>query len=140
MSTKNPQRISTRIALPEGHNLTIGGRMPEGMGATHLRVSLYYSKPGINYFTYNREAGGYWLAVTPVQVEQDGPARIERSILMGENSGFKVLLAPATRFNARKLAALQDHVASLHDQLVAAIVQQDKAALHATIQTMKAAA
>ena len=34
--------------------------------ATHLKVSLYYSKGGMNYFTGTNERRGIWLSVSPV--------------------------------------------------------------------------
>lgn len=35
--------------------------------ATHLKVELYYSKGGINYFTGNNEHRGLYLSVSPVK-------------------------------------------------------------------------
>jgi hypothetical protein len=34
--------------------------------ATHLKVSLYYSLGGANYFTGTNERRGIWLSVSPV--------------------------------------------------------------------------
>jgi hypothetical protein len=34
--------------------------------ATHLKVSLYYSMGGMNYFTGTNERRGIWLSVSPV--------------------------------------------------------------------------
>lgn len=38
--------------------------------ATHMRIETYYSKGGMNVFTYRNEKRGYYLMLTPV--ERDG--------------------------------------------------------------------
>ena len=38
-----------------------------GTKTTHLRVEVYYSLGGMNYWTYKNEARGYYLSVTPVE-------------------------------------------------------------------------
>ena len=38
--------------------------------ATHLKVELYYSKGGMNYFTYNNEQRGLYLSVSPVTISK----------------------------------------------------------------------
>lgn len=38
-------------------------------GTTDLKVELYYSLGGTNYFTYKQAARGYYLSVTPVTRE-----------------------------------------------------------------------
>lgn len=35
--------------------------------ATHLKIELYYSLGGMNYFTYKPEQRGYYLSVSPVE-------------------------------------------------------------------------
>ena len=34
---------------------------------THIKCEVYYSKGGVNYFTYKNEARGYYMSVTPVE-------------------------------------------------------------------------
>lgn len=34
---------------------------------THLKIELYYSLGGMNYFTSRAESRGYYLSVTPVE-------------------------------------------------------------------------
>lgn len=34
---------------------------------THLKIELYYSLGGMNYFTARAESRGYYLSVTPVE-------------------------------------------------------------------------
>lgn len=36
-----------------------------------LRVELYYSLGGMNYFTYKQEARGFYLSVSPVKRERN---------------------------------------------------------------------
>lgn len=45
----------------------------EGTGVNNLKVELYYSLGGMNYFTYKTEKRGYYLSVTPVEINnRDG--------------------------------------------------------------------
>ena len=39
--------------------------------ATHLKVELYYSLGGMNFFTYVNEPRGYYLLVSPVTRERN---------------------------------------------------------------------
>lgn len=55
-----------------------------------IKVSTYYRKDGMNYFTYKTEARGYYLSVTPVE-----RARGFESFVAF--TGFKVLLKEVTR-------------------------------------------
>ena len=36
-------------------------------GVTHLKIELCYNLGGMNYFTYKKEARGYYLSVVPVE-------------------------------------------------------------------------
>lgn len=60
----------------------------------HIEVSVYYSKGGMNYWTYKNEPRGYYLSVTPVV------RRIGNGFVSTEYqcfSGTKVLLNEVSR-------------------------------------------
>ena len=38
-----------------------------GQRENYLKVELYYSKGGMNYFTYRNEPRGYYISATPVE-------------------------------------------------------------------------
>ena len=97
--------------------------------ATHVEVSVFYSKGGINYFNYQNEARGYWASVKPVKVTPPDPATGRFggvAFTMFDPNAFKVFLKPATRFNAKTLIALYGRVAVDHEVIAAALVAGDK--------------
>jgi hypothetical protein len=59
-----------------------------------LKVEVYYSLGGLNYFTGRQEKRGYYLSVTPVEIEDHGGYRTETVTLF---SGVKELLKEVTR-------------------------------------------
>lgn len=62
--------------------------------ATHLKVEVYYSKGGMNYFTGSNEKRGIYLSVSPV-------TRSERSESYMGFSGIKKHLVDMARFNQK---------------------------------------
>jgi hypothetical protein len=70
---------------------------------THIEVSVFYQKGGVNYASGNREPGGIYCAVRPVKIA-DGMVSF---ILF---SGTKRLLETAERLNRKRLAAVGERV------------------------------
>ena len=63
---------------------------------THLKLSLYYSTGGINYFTSRNEARGYYLSVSPVRIEKrDYGDTIATSLMSGVKDLVLVVLFTA---------------------------------------------
>lgn len=62
--------------------------------ATHLKVEIYYSKGGMNYFTCSNEKRGIYLSVSPV-------TRKENSESYMGFSGVKKHLVDMARFNQK---------------------------------------
>jgi hypothetical protein len=103
--------------------------------ATHLKVSVFYDKGGLNYFNYKDEARGYWASVHPVTFKVDGPFAVETfHAVMSNPMSFKVFLAPATRLNRRTLTALADKVLPLAETLVAPLAAGDNATVASTLK------
>ena len=90
MSSVNGLRL--RIPVP---NLT--------EDVTHLEISVFYQKAGMNYASYKREPGGIYVSVTPVKIA-DGMVSF---VLF---SGTKRLLETAERLNRKRLAAVGERV------------------------------
>jgi hypothetical protein len=64
--------------------------------ATHLKVEVYYSKGGMNYFTSTNEARGLYLSVSPVTRSGNWESYTGFS-------GIKKHLLSMARFNQKKL-------------------------------------
>lgn len=64
-------------------------------GEKHLKVEIYYSKGGMNYFNYKVEPRGYWLSVSPVEVTRSGSGVTMESY--AAFSGKKVFLLEVKR-------------------------------------------
>jgi hypothetical protein len=112
--------MKTYIPIPADRPVRIVGEQ-----ATHFRVSVDYSKGGINYFTYKTDPRGYYIYVSPV-VREDG---FERSALTGDGSGFKFLLKPATRLHRKTLDHIADVVKTQLDTLTEPLLAADRAAV-----------
>lgn len=67
--------------------------------ATHLRVEVYYSKGGINYFTCNNEKRGYYVQVSPVTREERGGCTFETYAAF---SGYKRLVKETSKKLGKK--------------------------------------
>lgn len=78
-----------------------------------IKARVYYSKGGVNYFTYDREPAGYYFGLTPIYQEKTGTGYISESCLLG--SGYKVHIEAADRFSAKKLKQYADTVAQRQD-------------------------
>lgn len=70
-----------------------------------LKVTVSYDAGGMNFFTGNESARGYYLSTRVVEVS--GSLEI-----YGLLSGFRKLLEPAARFSAARLATLAETAAS----------------------------
>ena len=122
--------MRTYLNIPDTHTVKVAGDR-----ATHFKVSVDYSKGGINYFSYKTEPRGYYLYVTPV-VREEG---FERSALMGDGAGFKVLLKETKRLN-RKTLELADTVVQAHlHALLPLLLAADRTGILQLTEKMKEA-
>jgi hypothetical protein len=60
----------------------------------HLKTKVYYEIGGTNYFTGKQEERGYYLSVSPVQIDNSENVRVE---IYTSFSGYKKLLLPVKR-------------------------------------------
>lgn len=76
------------------NEINVAVKSTKGDKVNNVRVSLYYSLGGINYFTYKNEPRGYYVSVSPEYVEhKDGYTATEYRAF----SGFKDVLVECTR-------------------------------------------
>lgn len=90
--------------------------------ATHMKVELYYSLGGYNYFTGRQEERGYYLSVSPVKREQRGGCMLESYAAF---SGLKFLMNPVKRRSAKQEAEAERIAAERMDALVRVVLDKN---------------
>ncbi len=90
-------------------------------GATHLQVSVYYSKGGKGMFSSGTIPRGYYLSVRPVT---------KRNGMVSYNlfSGRSRLLLETKRFTAKQFDKAVSMAERLEENLIAAVVAESRAA------------
>lgn len=89
--------------------------------ATHLKIEVYYSKGGMNYFTSSNEKRGIYISVTPVTKGENS----ERFVGF---SGTKSLLFEMKRFNQKTLDTIEVD-AEYEKQLIDHVCQKNNITL-----------
>ena len=86
-------------------------------GSTTIRVTVNYSKGGMNFYDYTTSPGGYWLTVAPIEIEESecGNFIMER---FSFGSGRRFFVAEASRFGRKALERAAD---SGRDMMAAAV-------------------
>lgn len=87
----------------------------KGHGVNNLKVDLYYSLGGMNYFTYKNEARGYYLSVTPVEVSEYHGCKCESTTLM---TGVKKLVKEVSRQSKRAAEEATELAKGLEEMLI----------------------
>ena len=80
-------------------------------GEYHIDVEVAYSKGGANAWTGRQEPRGYWLHVTPLEVEErevGGQIFTSTKFRLAGGEGRRLFLEEAARFNAKALARLAE--------------------------------
>ncbi len=99
-----------------------------------VEVDVFYSKGGLNYFSYKTEPRGYYASVMPVKVEKgDGDRFSSVAFMMMDPRGRKFLLEPAARLNGKRLKVLADKVLAVKDGLADATAAFDLERAHAIV-------
>lgn len=93
----------------------------EGHKCNNLKVEVYYSLGGFNYFTYKNDPRGYFLSVTPVD-RADRGGYVSESVAIGE--GVKMLLKEVARKSAKAEAIAEEIAKSKVQELVDWCCQQ----------------
>ena len=90
-------------------------------GATHLEVSVYYTKGGVNYFSGNTNPRGYYLSVRPVK---RGNNMVSFDLL----SGCKRLLLETARYTDKQFQRAIELAKDYEDELISVVAAECKAA------------
>ena len=90
-------------------------------GATHLEVSVYYTKGGANYFSGGINPRGYYVSVRPVTL-RDGMRSFDLF------AGRKQFLFETARYTDRQFSRAVTMAADFEDELITAVVAENKAA------------
>ena len=89
--------------------------------ATHLQVSVFYDKGGMNYLSGQTSPRGFYLSVTPVTKEN-------RMVSFTMFTGMKRLLHQVNRYTDKQFNHALEISQTYEDELIAAVVAKNKAA------------
>ena len=115
---KNRRWIDTYVALTPG-SVAFGAGTLKRYDATHIKLTVNFNTGGLSYYDYKEYPRGFYLSVSPVKREVGVHATTEISTL---GTGLGVFLEGAPRFNAKRLTALADLIASRKDYLAGLFV------------------
>ena len=87
-----------------------------------LKVELYYSLGGYNYFTYKEEPRGYYLSATPVEREEKYGCVMESVVAF---SGIKQCIVPCSRQSKKREAEALEKMGGYKDELVAEVLAKN---------------
>ena len=90
-------------------------------GATHLQISIYYSKGGRGMFFSGTIPRGYYLSIRPV-TKRNGT--VSYSLFSGRSR----LLLETKRYSEKQFAKAVEMAKEYEDELIAAVVAESKAA------------
>lgn len=91
-------------------------------GKTTIRVTVNYSKGGMNFYDYTTSPSGYWLQVAPIEIEisECGNFRMER---FSFGSGRRFFVAEASRFGRKALERAADTGRDMMDAAVSMVCE-----------------
>jgi hypothetical protein len=93
-------------------------------GATHLEVTVYYTKGGRSYFSGGITQRGYYISVTPVTM---------RGCMTSYTmfSGRKQLLFETARYSDKQFTRAVEMAKDVEDKLISAVVTENIADIKA---------
>jgi len=91
------------------------------INATHLEVSVYYTKGGLNYFSGGMIARGYYISVTPVTISDE-------TIRYTAFTGCSQLMLETQRYSDKQFDRAIEMAKEHRDALIATVVEKNKAA------------
>lgn len=93
-----------------------------GHKTTHIKIRLYYTLGGYNYFTYKREPRGYYLTVSPVEREEIRPGCWMEGFIAF--SGYKHLVKEVTRQSKKAEAEAEQESAKLAPAMIERVCRE----------------
>lgn len=85
------------------------------INASHIKVEVYYSLGGYNYFTHKPEKRGYYISVTPVTYSNKNGIITEGFAAF---TGEKLLLKEVTRQSKKAEAEAEEKAVSIMEKLI----------------------
>lgn len=82
--------------------------------STHIKVELFYSKGGYNYFTGKEEKRGMYISFTPVSREERDGYSMESFVAF---SGVKFLVKEMKRKSQKAIDEIENKLAEVVDVL-----------------------
>lgn len=70
-----------------------------------LKIEVYYSLGGYDYFSYKEEKRGFYISLRPMKESKEGLCSFS---LFGKDSGYKILLEEVKRNNPKRLKVLKE--------------------------------
>lgn len=89
--------------------------------ATHLQISTFYDKGGMNFFNGQTSPRGFYISVTPVT---KGNGMVSYTMF----TGLKQLLHQVNRYSDKQFRHALELSQNYEDKLIAAVVAKNKAA------------
>lgn len=90
--------------------------------ANRIKVEVYYSLGGMNYFTYENESRGYYLSVSHVNHATSGGVRMESFVAF---TGTKQLILPCKRRSAKREAQANELAKEQRDALIQYVLDKN---------------
>jgi hypothetical protein len=100
-------------------------------GENHIHIATDYNEGGSNYFSGGTTPRGYSVSVSAVKKENG----ITSFVIGGSGFGRRFTVAPATRFNAKMLAAVDLAVVHQHAEITRLALAADYAGIRELLTT-----
>ena len=84
----------------------------------YLKIRLYYSLGGMNYFNYKQEARGFYLSVSPVKRE----GHLESYVAF---SGTKYCVHPCNRFSKKAAEQAAEEAKTVEKDLINFVLKEN---------------
>jgi len=105
------------MATPRRTLANIAVKSSNGESVNRVNVDLFYSKGGMNYFSYTEEKRGYWVSVTPQTVERG-------FVSTTAFSGTKQCIEEVKRFGQKKFDNLEVPQETI-DRLIEYVIEKN---------------
>ena len=96
--------------------------------ATHLKVEVYYTKGGMNMFTYKEEPRGYYLSVSPGARERRDGVTLESYTAF---SGIKDCVKQVSRKSDKAMREAEELAAAREEALIRLVCEKNGLTLRA---------
>lgn len=96
---------------------------PNNQKVTDLKVEVYYSLGGYNYFTYKKEPRGYYLSVSPVERAEYGNGFSMEGYRAF--SGYKFLIEEVTRKSEKGFKAAVEKAKGMENNAINVVLAEN---------------